>query len=58
MTESVATLKARAALAGFVLAQTPEGTFSAERWGHVRYFRDAGEVERWLDMVTGKKRVA
>lgn len=55
MTQSVAMLKARAALAKIELKQLPEGTFTAERWGQIRYFRDAAEVERWLDLVTGRK---
>lgn len=54
-----ATLVARAALAGWTLRPAPEhciadGSFTAERWGQLRFLRDVDEAERWLEMVTGR----
>jgi hypothetical protein len=54
-----ATLIARAARAGWTLRPAPEhsiaeGTFDAERWGHIRHLASIEEAERWFEQVTGK----
>lgn len=56
----MANLVARAALAGWTIRPAPEhsigeGSFVAERWGHLRFLRDLDEAERWLELVTGKR---
>lgn len=55
----LATLCARAALAGVTLHHT-EGDFVPDlfivsRWALTREFTDLDAVEKWLDLVTGKK---
>ena len=55
----LATLCARAALAGVTLHHI-EGdfvpsVFVVSRWALTREFTDLDAVERWLDLVTGKK---
>lgn len=45
----IATLIARAALAGFDLAALPDGTFMISRWGLFRELAHAADVERFLD---------
>lgn len=53
-----ATAQARAALAGIKLhiltgdSGLPE--YVATRWALTKSFSDIADVERWLDMVTGK----
>lgn len=55
MSEAVATLIARAALAGFTMRQAEHGRFVAERWGHIVVLMDQAAAEKWLAMVTGKR---
>ncbi len=55
----LATLTARAALAGVILHHT-EGDFVphlfiVSRWALTREFTDLDAVDRWLDLVTGKR---
>jgi hypothetical protein len=55
----LSTAIARAALAGVVLHHI-EGdfvphVFLATKWALTREFTDLDAVERWLDLVTGKK---
>ena len=55
--KTVATLKARAALAGFELTPLPDGSFVASRWGMHRELQHAADVERFLVRVTPSNRV-
>lgn len=55
MSDTVATLVARAALAGFTLRQLGDGTFIAERWGHFVALTDERAVSAWLGRVAGKR---
>ena len=55
----LATLTARAALAGIAMHHI-EGDFVPDiflvtKWALTREFTDLDAVERWLDMVTGRK---
>lgn len=49
--KQVATLQARAALAGFELVQLADGTFLASRWGMFRSFDHMAAASAWLDRV-------
>ena len=53
--QRIATLKARAALAGFelMIISSADGTsiFTAARWGRTVDLPDVVAVERWLDRV-------
>lgn len=55
--KTVATLKARAALAGWELTALPDGAFIASRWGMHRDLAHAEAVERFLVRVTPGNRV-
>ena len=50
--KTVATLKARAALAGWELIPLPDGAFIASRWGMHRDLAHAAEAARFLDRVS------
>lgn len=56
--KTVATLKARAALAGWELTPLPDGGFIASRWGMHRDLAHAADVERFLQRVTPSNRTA
>ncbi len=54
-----ATAVARAALAGITVhrstTEAGQAEWIASRWSLTRAFSDLDELERWLDMVTGRK---
>lgn len=52
----LATLQARAALAGFELHRLEDGRLLAARWGLTREFPDASAVEQWLARLDGGAR--
>lgn len=54
--KAVATLQARAAIAGISLYQVDGGRFLATRWNLVRELADIDSAERWLATVTGAAR--
>lgn len=53
-----ATAQARAALAGVTLyrieADNGQPAYVVTRWALTRQFEDLQQVDRWLDMVSGK----
>ena len=49
--KAIATLTARAALAGHRLVRLADGTWLASRWGHSRSLASVAEVERFLARV-------
>lgn len=49
--KAVSTLRARLALAGWVLAEQGDGTFLASRWGRSRELSDLPAVEAFACMV-------
>lgn len=49
--KTIATLKARAALAGYELTALPDGSFLIARWGMHRDLAHANDVKRFLDRV-------
>ena len=49
--KTVATLAARAALAGYELVQLADGTFIASRWGMFRSLDHIAAVEMFLQRV-------
>lgn len=55
--KTIATLKARAARAGWELIPLPDGAFIASRWGMHRDLPHAEAVERFLVRVTPGNRV-
>lgn len=54
-----ATAQARAALAGVIMyrieADNGRPAYVVTRWALTRQFEDLQQVNRWLDMVTGKR---
>lgn len=53
--KGLATLAARAALAGHVCTQDADGVINISRWGRVVSFGDLATAGAWLDRVTGQK---
>lgn len=53
-TKVIATLQARAALAGFELVPMPADGFVVSRWGMVRALVDADAVEAFLQQVSAR----
>lgn len=53
--KGLATLAARAALAGHVCAQHADGVINISRWGRVVSFGDLATASRWLDKVSGDR---
>jgi hypothetical protein len=51
--KSLATLAARAALAGHACSVTSDGLIQFSRWGQVVTFGDFAAASVWLDRVTG-----
>ena len=51
MSDPVATLQARAALAGFELVRLADGTFLVSRWGMAKHLPDAHAVQHFLRQV-------
>lgn len=51
MSDPIATLQARAALAGFELVRMADGSFVIGRWGMVAPLVDAQAVEAFLKRV-------
>jgi hypothetical protein len=56
--KAIATLQARAALAGHELVHLADGTFLISRWGLFRTLDNAAAVERWFDQVEGHRSAA
>lgn len=50
----LATLAARAALAGHQCTRAADGSITFSRWARSVTFDDLAEAEAWLDRVTGK----
>jgi len=50
ITKRLATLRARAALAGLELACLTDGTFRVSRWGLIRSLADVAAVEAFLQV--------
>jgi len=53
--KALATLAARASLAGYELHELAGGELLLTRWGRSRSLADAHAVGRFLDMVTGAR---
>ena len=51
MSDPVATLQARAALAGFELVLLADGTFLVSKWGMAKHLPDAHAVQHFLRQV-------
>jgi hypothetical protein len=51
VSDPVATLQARAALAGFQLVQMADGSFVVSRWGMLAPLADCAAVEAFLQRV-------
>lgn len=51
--KGMATLAARAALAGHACTQDADGVINLSRWGRVVSFGDLATASRWLDKVSG-----
>lgn len=49
--KAVATLQARAALAGFELVQLADSTFLVSRWGMAKHLPDGSAVQAFLRQV-------
>lgn len=49
--KTIATLKARAALAGVTVHEMSSGEYVAGRWNLSRTFTSLEELERWLDQI-------
>lgn len=54
--KQLATLQAKAALAGIALHRLDDGRLLAARWGMTREFPDLDAVETWLARVDGSAR--
>ena len=53
--KAVATLVARAALAGIQLVQLADGSFIVSRWGQFRSLANVAAVEKFLQTVGAPK---
>lgn len=54
--KAIATLTAKAAMAGFELVKLSSGTWEARRWGLSKPLARLADVQTWLERVSGGAR--